>query len=673
MLRLVVDRSLSANSDLSKGLKGVPRGGKYTSREVLPNGKIRYHYGDEHTGNIGHPKRIVSHVRRAGFESVDEAIQAHHASHDPNLSPDSRMRSLHPDARAHIDKHRPQTLDRSDPELDAWYAALGHAGDAAPVVRAATPAAAAPEPAHEPPRSADINQEDPAIADWLAELGLAKSRVGAFLQKAHKPGAWRTSVAPTTSFAEYDRSGRFSPIRYVAIGKLRPTQSAIVEEKVARLVKLLRDDPTKLPPVVVERIPDIAAFDVLDGHHRVEAARRAGITTIPVVVYTMLRTSHGQQLVVKAHKGEVIAGHKYDSRKWDATKARWLYTYQGQHAGAPLDADASSDADAAAQRRALFKERLQEHKKEVEHERQLALIDFDDIALKRAIGKTDIDLDDITRAVERKVVDYTGTTFVQIPDYTPRPAPGMPRGVPPIMSLAQAQTFEQALGLIEKSIRKLPYEVGHWIDAATGEVRYSKRGKKGSVPFTAQDTALVNDNVFTHNHPEGGSFSANDIWCLLQYQMRELRAVGQKYRYVMRLPDDAHQQGWRFGTTKNATVELLLKRITVLHKRHEAAIGATREERVARGEISYREATEDFWHDVWTAVFADMGWSEYYKREQWEDGATSEWGAARRDRSETDDERMQREHRFEMFLREQRQRQQQGQQQFAVGAHDVEE
>jgi hypothetical protein len=1001
---------------LAKGLKGVARGGKYTSKETLPDGRIRYHYGDEHPQNAGAPRRIVAHVRRAGFEHVEEAQAAHDASHDPAASPDSRLRSLHPDARAHLEQRRQssQTLDRTDAGVDHWYTQVGHKGTQAPVIRRPKQQAA-PAPPQEPdPR--DHPDQLPLFAFSHGAGALAR-----FLAKAQTPGAWRTTLAPTKDFAEYDPAGRFSALRYVPISRLQPTQSTVVEEKIAPLIALLRSHPEKLAPLVVERVPAGKVFDVLDGHHRLEAARRAGITLIPVVVYTILRKAHRGEIVaghgyisrdgtpghytyhypengrrykffvtidsdsirkympvadvllpvsswvrkaklderghvvgaipvpklpahladvergadgggfvamhhwggeyrftadqyvawldawgptwaamldypvepaiastqmaimerqnkttanalaiwqahhdkpwawtptiqgwtiedyqrhakemlplitemqavyhargmsdhfrvgigtlcarkrtnqivaivqavaealpgvplhlwgvklgalkqgtqlpaavvssdsaawsgrfaygldkykesdlsqreyaytvalpayqkkidaayhadkqepldlgaelydwarlakddpmrapapmftcehcdtvmdadhwdfldqeeraaaihmlgdlglcpschapivskqeqkqqknalkragvprllVKALKGAQALGHKYHSRKWDAQHGRWLYDY-GHGLVAPRN------ADDAAKRRSMFKQKLADHKEVVKKEKQLSLIDFDDIELKGAIAADRRqDFDNVTSKppVERAVVDYHDTCFVIPPDFQGLDTAPMPKGVPVIAGVAKAgANWEQALGLIEKSMRELPYEVGHWIDRDTGEITRSKRGKTGSVPFTWDDGNLAAGNIFTHNHPGGGSFSMADMECLLGYQMKEIRAVGQKWRYVMMLPPelDRNRKGQAIRQNTDAEIEHAIKRLKRIRKKHETALGAEREEKVATGEITYREATENFWHEAWSRTFAEMGWTQYYKRIAWDDPADREWG-----------------------------------------------
>lgn len=48
----------------------------------------------------------------------------------------------------------------------------------------------------------------------------------------------------------------------------------------------------------------------------------------------------------------------------------------------------------------------------------------------------------------------------------------------------------------------------------------------------------MEDAVFTHNHPEGGSFSLADGRMLLLARQREMRAVDSEYRYSLKPPEE---------------------------------------------------------------------------------------------------------------------------------------
>lgn len=59
-----------------------------------------------------------------------------------------------------------------------------------------------------------------------------------------------------------------------------------------------------------------------------------------------------------------------------------------------------------------------------------------------------------------------------------------------------------------------------------GKVIFSKYGDKNSVSFTDKQLLQMKDKVFLHNHPNGSSFSPNDVHATLVSNLKEVRAFG---------------------------------------------------------------------------------------------------------------------------------------------------
>ena len=72
-----------------------------------------------------------------------------------------------------------------------------------------------------------------------------------------------------------------------------------------------------------------------------------------------------------------------------------------------------------------------------------------------------------------------------------------------------------------------------------GKEVFSKDGNSNSVSFSEQEAKQMKDGVLTHNHPQGRSFSYNDISTYVQTGLKEIRAVGvdlhdgNKYLYTL--------------------------------------------------------------------------------------------------------------------------------------------
>lgn len=67
-----------------------------------------------------------------------------------------------------------------------------------------------------------------------------------------------------------------------------------------------------------------------------------------------------------------------------------------------------------------------------------------------------------------------------------------------------------------------------------GETFEILKGKKNSVPISRPDFLAIkklNNPILTHNHPNGLTLSTADVQVLIQYKLKEIRAVGKKYLY----------------------------------------------------------------------------------------------------------------------------------------------
>jgi hypothetical protein len=87
---------------------------------------------------------------------------------------------------------------------------------------------------------------------------------------------------------------------------------------------------------------------------------------------------------------------------------------------------------------------------------------------------------------------------------------------------------------VENKIRSLNHEEVFIVDSKTGKVIWNNSGETSSVDvYEAKIKGLLTNNILTHNHPTGTSFSPKDIKLLIENNIHEIRAVGTKYTHSM--------------------------------------------------------------------------------------------------------------------------------------------
>ncbi len=74
-----------------------------------------------------------------------------------------------------------------------------------------------------------------------------------------------------------------------------------------------------------------------------------------------------------------------------------------------------------------------------------------------------------------------------------------------------------------------------------GNVLLKKTGEDHAVGFSEDELKLMKDAVVTHNHPSGVTFSPDDIYMAMEYDMQELRATTKdRGTYVLRRNENLH-------------------------------------------------------------------------------------------------------------------------------------
>lgn len=123
--------------------------------------------------------------------------------------------------------------------------------------------------------------------------------------------------------------------------------------------------------------------------------------------------------------------------------------------------------------------------------------------------------------------------------------------------------FNQAARKIQGRIKNLKNERGYYVDS-NGNILHEIKGKGGEVSIPKEVTNDVEDRIlynkesigFIHNHPDGGTFSADDVWSMTKRGIQEYRATSKDGTYVLKTKNGKPMYDMRFA---NGAMELQMK------------------------------------------------------------------------------------------------------------------
>jgi SPP1 gp7 family putative phage head morphogenesis protein len=72
-----------------------------------------------------------------------------------------------------------------------------------------------------------------------------------------------------------------------------------------------------------------------------------------------------------------------------------------------------------------------------------------------------------------------------------------------------------------------------------GKLIFMRDGESSQVAYTVDEAKQFKGGTLTHNHPRGSSFSESDVAFMIRQNLREIRAVGEKYTYRL-INDDTN-------------------------------------------------------------------------------------------------------------------------------------
>lgn len=163
----------------------------------------------------------------------------------------------------------------------------------------------------------------------------------------------------------------------------------------------------------------------------------------------------------------------------------------------------------------------------------------------------------------------------------------------------------KAVSDVESNIRQnKSYETGVLFNK-DGNIVIDKRGRSRSVQFTKDECLLMNDGIFTHNHPDawgyagndimriGNSFSIQDIAFAVGNNLAEMRAVTPNYTFSMKRPDG----GW------GISVEELM----MLYNDENRNLRLEFTRRINKGTLTISQASATHFHILWKRLSKKLG------------------------------------------------------------------
>lgn len=195
------------------------------------------------------------------------------------------------------------------------------------------------------------------------------------------------------------------------------------------------------------------------------------------------------------------------------------------------------------------------------------------------------------------ILDYTPTST-----FTVYKIEGMEQ-----LSVLDGSNYEltKAVSDVESNIRQnKSHETGVLFNK-DGNIVIDKRGGSRSVQFTKDECLLMNDGIFTHNHPGawgysendirriGNSFSIQDIALAVGNNLAEMRAVTPNYTFSMKRPDG----GWGIS----------VKELMKLYNDENRNLQLEFTRRINKGTLTISQASATHFHILWKRLSKKLG------------------------------------------------------------------
>lgn len=171
----------------------------------------------------------------------------------------------------------------------------------------------------------------------------------------------------------------------------------------------------------------------------------------------------------------------------------------------------------------------------------------------------------------------------------------------------QRRWLHRKISNMEREIRmNKKLETGVVFDSK-GNILVDKRGKAYNVSFTEDECKRMKDCIMTHNHPRGwgypenslgrigNSFSPEDIYLAVNWNLAEMRAVTPNFTFIMKRPE----QGWNIA----------MKELQTIVRNENEKLRIEFGKRIDEGTLTVTQANAVHYHILWKRISEKCGWS----------------------------------------------------------------
>lgn len=99
--------------------------------------------------------------------------------------------------------------------------------------------------------------------------------------------------------------------------------------------------------------------------------------------------------------------------------------------------------------------------------------------------------------------------------------------------VASNKTYQSALETAESKIYNDSVETAVLLDSKGNIIFTESGGETSAVYFTAEQTAKMKGANLTHNHPQGSTFSPEDVAVMTAHGLNSIRATGKERTYQL--------------------------------------------------------------------------------------------------------------------------------------------
>lgn len=142
----------------------------------------------------------------------------------------------------------------------------------------------------------------------------------------------------------------------------------------------------------------------------------------------------------------------------------------------------------------------------------------------------------------------------------------------PIKQLSQEEINRRIQSNFPKFMKEFEREiVQQEIETAgifkDGKIVFMKDGDKSNVYFTEAEKNSMENATVTHNHPQGTTFSEEDVALFTTTKMAELRIVGKEYNYILKNREGEKLSTFEYNAYYETAIFNELKKLPLGQKR----------------------------------------------------------------------------------------------------------